>query len=99
LQRSVLRYLLERDVGGSFYAVKDQHDPRQRPGGYIPWRPAAFLGHAPTSSPCATPPKYLRCGVLEGVVTVVIVGIRRDGDKKDVYRMAGKRLGKKGGQL
>lgn len=50
LQRSVLRYLLERDVGGSFYAVKDQHDPSQRPGGFIPWSPAAFFGRTPTSS-------------------------------------------------
>lgn len=31
-------------------------------------------------------------GVLEGVVTVVVVGIRKAGDKRDVYRMARKRL-------
>ena len=31
---------------------------------------------------------------LEGVVTVVVVGIRKEGDKRDVYRVAGKRLGK-----
>ena len=31
---------------------------------------------------------------LEGVVTVVVVGIRKEGDKKDVYRVASKRLGK-----
>lgn len=31
---------------------------------------------------------------LEGVVTVVIVGIRKEGDKRDVYRVAGKRLGR-----
>jgi mRNA interferase RelE/StbE len=30
---------------------------------------------------------------LEGVVTVVVVGIRKEGDKRDVYRVAGKRLG------
>ncbi len=35
-------------------------------------------------------------GMLEGVVTVVVVGIRRAGDKKDVYRVAGKRVGAKG---
>ncbi len=29
---------------------------------------------------------------LEGVVTVVVVGIRKEGDKRDVYRVAGKRL-------
>ncbi len=34
-------------------------------------------------------------GMLEGVVTVVVIGIRRAGDKKDVYRVAGKRLGGK----
>ena len=32
---------------------------------------------------------------LEGVVTVVVVGIRKEGDKRDVYRVAGKRLGGK----
>ncbi len=31
---------------------------------------------------------------LEGVVTVVVVGIRKEGDKRDVYRVASKRLGK-----
>lgn len=31
-------------------------------------------------------------GVLEGVVTVVVVGIRKAGDKRDVYRVASKRL-------
>lgn len=30
---------------------------------------------------------------LEGVVTVLVVGIRKAGDKRDVYRVAGKRLG------
>jgi mRNA interferase RelE/StbE len=30
---------------------------------------------------------------LEDVVTVVVVGIRKEGDKRDVYRVAGKRLG------
>ncbi len=34
--------------------------------------------------------------MLEGVVTVVVVGIRKEGDKKDVYRVAGKRLGGEG---
>ncbi len=34
-------------------------------------------------------------GMLEGVVTVVVVGIRKEGDKRDVYRVAGKRLGGK----
>lgn len=32
---------------------------------------------------------------LEGVVTVLVVGIRKEGDKRDVYRVAGKRLGSK----
>ncbi len=31
---------------------------------------------------------------LEGMVTVVVVGIRKEGDKRDVYRVAGKRLGR-----
>lgn len=30
---------------------------------------------------------------LEGVVTVVVIGIRKEGDKRDVYRIAGRRLG------
>lgn len=30
---------------------------------------------------------------LEGVVTVVVVGIRKEGDKRDVYRVASKWLG------
>lgn len=30
--------------------------------------------------------------VLEGVVTVVVIGIRKEGDKRDAYRVAGKRL-------
>ncbi len=34
-------------------------------------------------------------GMLEGVVTVVVIGIRKEGDKRDVYRVAGKRLGGK----
>lgn len=29
---------------------------------------------------------------LEGVVTVVVVGIRKEGDKHDAYRIAAKRL-------
>lgn len=32
---------------------------------------------------------------LEDVVTVVVVGIRKEGDKKDAYRVAGKRLSNK----
>jgi mRNA interferase RelE/StbE len=32
-------------------------------------------------------------GLLEGVVTVVVVGIRKEGDKRDAYRVASKRLG------
>ena len=35
-----------------------------------------------------------RIASLEGVVTVVVVGIRKEGDKKDVYRVANKRLEK-----
>lgn len=31
-------------------------------------------------------------GLLEGVVTVVVVGIRREGDKRDAYQVASKRL-------
>lgn len=31
----------------------------------------------------------------EGVVFVVVIGIRKEGDKKDVYEVARKRLGKK----
>src|SRR5688572_12822304 len=34
-------------------------------------------------------------GVLEGVVTVVVVGIRKEGDKRDAYKVANKRLGGK----
>lgn len=34
-------------------------------------------------------------GMLEGVVTVVVVGIRKEGDKRDAYRVASKRLGGK----
>ena len=30
---------------------------------------------------------------LDGVVTVVVLGIRKEGDKRDVYRVAGRRLG------
>jgi Plasmid stabilisation system protein. len=30
--------------------------------------------------------------MLEGVVTVVVVGIRKDGDKRDAYEVARKRL-------
>lgn len=29
---------------------------------------------------------------LEGVVTVVVVGIRKEGDRRDAYRVASKRL-------
>lgn len=32
-------------------------------------------------------------GLLEGRVTVVVIGIRREGDKRDAYRVASKRLG------
>lgn len=32
--------------------------------------------------------------VSQGVVTVVVIAIRREGDKRDVYRVASKRLGK-----
>ena len=31
---------------------------------------------------------------LDGVVTIVVVGIRKEGDKRDVYRVAGRRLGR-----
>lgn len=31
-------------------------------------------------------------GMLEGVVTVVVIGVRKEGDKKDAYRVASKRL-------
>lgn len=31
---------------------------------------------------------------LEDVVTVVVIGIRKEGDKRDVYQVAGRRLGK-----
>lgn len=34
--------------------------------------------------------------VSQGVVTVVVIGIRKAGDKRDVYRVASKRLGSKG---
>lgn len=34
-------------------------------------------------------------GILERVVTVVVVGIRKEGDKRDAYRVASKRLGNK----
>lgn len=30
---------------------------------------------------------------LEGVVTVVVIGIRKEGDKRDAYRIAQRRLG------
>jgi mRNA interferase RelE/StbE len=33
-------------------------------------------------------------GMLEGVVTIVVVGIRKEGDRKDAYRVARKRLGR-----
>ncbi len=32
--------------------------------------------------------------VRQGVVTVLVIGIRKEGDKRDVYRIASKRLGK-----
>jgi mRNA interferase RelE/StbE len=32
--------------------------------------------------------------MLEGVVTVVVIGIRKGGDKRDAYRVASKRLGR-----
>jgi mRNA interferase RelE/StbE len=32
--------------------------------------------------------------MLEGVVTVVVIGIRKEGDKRDAYRVASKRLGR-----
>lgn len=34
-------------------------------------------------------------GALAGVVTVVVIGIRKEGDKRDVYRVARGRLGGK----
>lgn len=34
--------------------------------------------------------------VTQGVVSVVVIGIRKEGDKHDVYRVASKRLGRKG---
>ncbi len=34
--------------------------------------------------------------ITQGVVTVVVVGIRKEGDKRDVYRVASKQLGCKG---
>ena len=30
--------------------------------------------------------------MLEGLVTIVVVGIRKEGDKRDAYRIASKRL-------
>jgi mRNA interferase RelE/StbE len=33
--------------------------------------------------------------VKQGVVKVLVIGIRKDGSKKDVYQVARKRLGKK----
>lgn len=33
-------------------------------------------------------------GMLEGVVTVVVIGIRKANDKRDAYRIASRRLGK-----
>ena len=30
--------------------------------------------------------------MLENIVTVVVIGIRKEGDKRDVYRLASKRL-------
>ncbi len=33
--------------------------------------------------------------VKQGVVTVVVIGIRKAGDKRDAYRLASKRLGKR----
>ncbi len=50
LQQNVLRYLLERDSAGALHETKDRDDRRQRPGGFIPWSPAAFFGRTPTSS-------------------------------------------------
>jgi mRNA interferase RelE/StbE len=32
--------------------------------------------------------------MLEGVVIVVVIGIRKEGDKRDMYRVASKRLGR-----
>lgn len=34
--------------------------------------------------------------VSQGVVTVVVIAIRKEGDKRDAYRVASKRLGAKG---
>lgn len=31
--------------------------------------------------------------MLEDLVTIVVIGIRREGDKRDAYRIASKRLG------
>lgn len=31
--------------------------------------------------------------LLEGIVTVVVIGIRKEGDKRDAYRIAKRRLG------
>lgn len=36
-----------------------------------------------------------RVGVQRGVVTVAVVGIRKGGDQRDVYRVTSKRLGRK----
>ena len=33
--------------------------------------------------------------MLEGLVTIVVVGIRKEGDKRDAYQIASKRLGSK----
>lgn len=32
--------------------------------------------------------------MLEGLVTIVVVGIRKEGNKRDAYRIANKRLGR-----
>jgi len=50
LQQNILQYLLERDGPGALHETKDRDDRRQRPGGFIPWSPAAFFGRTPTSS-------------------------------------------------
>ncbi|MEZ4630023.1 MAG: type II toxin-antitoxin system mRNA interferase toxin, RelE/StbE family [Deinococcales bacterium] len=34
--------------------------------------------------------------ISEGMVSVVVIGIRKEGDKKDAYEVARKRLGKQG---
>lgn len=34
-----------------------------------------------------------RVGVQAGMVTVVVVGIRKEGDKRDAYRVASRRVG------